>query len=74
VLGLFHRCYAPIVMGFGGVMWQRNALPGPGSVQAQDPWLMAALDYTRDVYNALAREAAERHRKQDPKQTRRGER
>lgn len=40
-------------MGFGSVLWQRTDLPHGGPLCEQDAWLMAALDYVRDVMNRL---------------------
>jgi hypothetical protein len=63
VLRMFARCYAPVAMGLGAVMWQRVALPDPGSVRDQDAWLLSALDYVRDVQNAMTAEAIRRRPK-----------
>jgi hypothetical protein len=50
---LFHRCYAPQLVAMGPSQWARTDLPGAGAIDAQDAWLMAALDYVRNVMNRL---------------------
>lgn len=55
-------------------MWQRTTLPRAGGMEAQDAWLMAALDYARDVHNQIEYENAERRKKKQPKKVDRGER
>lgn len=53
VLGLFRHCYSRTLSGFGGSTWQRTALPEDGPLAAQDAWLMAALDYVRQLMDRL---------------------
>jgi hypothetical protein len=47
--------------------WERTAWPEGSGLNDQDAWLMAALDYTRDVMNRLEvdlwNEAMEKRRK-----------
>lgn len=33
--------------------WERTSWPVDGGLEAQDAWLVSALDYTRDVMNRL---------------------
>ena len=52
------RCYAPVVTPFGGITWQRTALPDAGGVLDQDAWLMEALDFLGQVHNKISADRA----------------
>lgn len=52
------------MVGLGGLVWQRIALPAAGGVADQDAWLMAALEYLGDVHNAMALEAMKRRKRE----------
>lgn len=58
VVSLFDGCYAPAVVGLGGVVWERRCWPERGELRDQDPWLLAALEWVAHVRNALLRESS----------------
>ncbi len=64
VLAWFDRTHG-LQIGFGAVTWQLQRLPGSGGVGEQDARLMAALEWTRDLKNALLQDTPERRRRKD---------
>lgn len=67
VLGLFHRCYTPMLSAAGVVVWTRTALPAPGGMGQQPAWIMAALEFLCDVHQHMVERAAAEIRRK-PKQ------
>lgn len=73
MLGLFQRCHARVFSGMTPPQWQRTGLPGAGAIVDQDAWLMAGLDYTRDVMNRLEVDLWNEAAKRTEKTTKRGD-
>ena len=67
VLSVFYQCYAPAVVGLGGVVWQRIGLPDAGGVGDQEAWLLAALEHLNGVHNSMQRDASTRRKTKTPK-------
>lgn len=51
VLGLFRLCYTRRFTAMSPPMWERTAWPRGTTLEDQDAWTTAALNYTCDVMN-----------------------
>jgi hypothetical protein len=59
----FFWTHALVVVPMAGAMYQRESWPAAGGAGDQDAWLTQALEWLRDVHNAMLREAAKRVRR-----------
>lgn len=73
MVALFARSHERQLNGFTAPTWHLVTLPESGSLAEQDAWTMAALAFTRDVWNRLEQDlycaALEREKRGDKVRT-----